>query len=177
MSRKKYKILKWIFGTAALLFVISAFINFWFGKGDIQSINAQFGFALFPIGIAAYAVSLAFSSEEKMIALTNLNFIEKHAVIQDRISEFKNQNYNNVEKCKLDFEAAIEVKEWASPEKKEEYIEDLIKLIETRLRTHTQKENKQTVEEILISMIDKAIASNMTTKNQTKRLAEKKEGC
>ena len=171
MSQKMYKIAKWMSITGMCILFISAFINFWWGKADMQSINTQFGFTLVAIGLAACAISLAFSSDEKMIALTNLNFTEKHAMMQTYIQDFNNR----AEQCKLDFEAAIEVKEWASPEKKKEYIEDLIKLINTRLETHIQEQNIRTVEEILISMIDKAIASKMTTKTQTTTLTDKRE--
>ncbi len=164
----------------ATIAIGSIFMMTGIALNDVNFIEAAkwlmaIGLSLISIGIACHAVVISNKSDEKMIALTNLNFTEKHAMMQIYIQDFKRQDYNRAEQCKLDFEAAIEVKEWASPEKKEEYIEDLIKLINTRLETHIQEENIRTVEEILISMIDKAIASKMTTKTQTKTLTELEE--
>ena len=64
-----------------------------------------------------------------MSALTNLNFVEKRAMLQQYIKEFKNNNFDNIKRCKLDIEALIEIKDWISPKKKERLINDVIKLI------------------------------------------------
>ena len=168
MSRKTYKFLKWVSIITAIIFVI--FAVYLFCRGDIQS-----GFAFFSATIAMYAVSLAFSSEEKMIALTNLNFIEKHAMMQGYIGAIKKISLEDIKKCKLDFEAAIEVNKWASNKRKEAYIYDLIELTNSRLNDKNSEQSKQTVEEVLKGMIDKAIESKIPTEFQKEKLTELKE--
>jgi len=172
--RNRNRIFIWISDKGMYLLFISAFINFWWGKFDLKSINTQLGFTLVALGFAACAISLSFSSEEKMKALTNMSFIEKHAMMQEYIEEFNKNYFNGVKKCKLDFEASIEVKEWASLERKEEYIKDLIKLIEIRLNP-SLKQNEQIIDETLIDIIDKAVNSKIPTKEQIKRLEELRE--
>ena len=167
MSRKTYKFLKWVSIITAIIFAI--FAVYLFCRGDIQS-----GFAFFSATIAMYAVSLAFSSEEKMIALTNLNFTEKHAMMQVYIKNFNNNDFKSVKECELDFEAAMEVKKWASKKRKEAYIYDLIKLIDIRLK-HTPKQDEQTIEVTLVNIINKAIDSKIPTEFQIEKLAEYKE--
>lgn len=87
------------------------------------------GLAIVPFGVAIISIGVSTRSDEKMTALAELNFVEKHAMLQQYINEFKYQNFDNIHRCKLDLKATLEIKDWIDPEKKEKLIKDVIKLI------------------------------------------------
>ena len=128
----KFEDLKWkessyIIGFIVLL-ALGVFLSF-LKEYPLSFFCVTLGFAILSIGLAFNAIDIANDSNKKMEALANLNFIEKHAMLQQYINEFKCQNFDNIHKCELDLKATLEIKDWIDPEKKEKLIKDVIKLI------------------------------------------------
>lgn len=81
------------------------------------------GIWILPIGLALYAIGLAVKSDEKMQSLTELNFIEKNAMMHGYMG-------NNAKKIIRDIQATFKVIDWIEISKdtqmKENFINDFI---------------------------------------------------
>ena len=130
-----FSFLKWLFLMLAILSIFGPTIARYTGvETKLPYFSMVLAFLSLAIAclsgeIAQKSLKLAKDSDKKMKSLANLNFVEKHAKLQQYINEFKHQNFDNIRRCKLDLEAILEIKDWIASEKKEKLIKDVIKLI------------------------------------------------
>lgn len=140
----------------AVILVITGYVSYIIDRSSFAIVQWTFSIslAILSSGIAVHSIVIAKESDEKMKALTNLNFIEKHAMMQQYIRSFKKRSFACIDQCKLDLEATIEVKKWASEDRKEEYIKDLINLKEIALKKNIPKKHKKTLESMLETALE-----------------------
>jgi len=137
-------------------------------------ISPPIGLAILSIAIAGSSYYLATQSSKQMTALTNLNFVEKHAMMQAYINKIKygkkDVSPEILKRCKLDLEAALQIKDWVHKkhqEKLEVFVDDFIDLINVTLQKNLSNE----VKVILREMLD--IGSNFNIKtDELKALKE-----
>ncbi len=148
-----------------IYYIVAGTLLMIFGIVILFLINPSIGLAILSISIAAFSYNLAIQSSRQMTALTNLNFVEKQAMMQAYINKIKygtkDVNIEILKRCKLDLEATIEIKDWAYKKNQDKlglYVDDFIDLINVTL----QKNLSDEIKVILREMID--IANNFNIK-------------
>jgi len=115
------------------LFYIGAICVIVFGCIGIFWLNdLAIGYAILSIGIALFSMGIAISSDLKMKALTELNFVEKNAMINGYIARVTEKPEEDIKRIIKDLEASFKVSQWikyCSLKTKIDYINSLLKLL------------------------------------------------
>lgn len=95
---------------------------------SFNQIALTISFAIMSFGLAVYSIGSAYSSNKKMTALAELNFVEKNATICNYIVNVE-LKVGDIERIIRDLEAGYKVIEWVKDDKtKINYIDALINL-------------------------------------------------
>lgn len=102
------------------------------GDVKLELFGFTTGLGIIAIGVSFIALGGSISSEQKMMAITKLNFYEKMAMIEDYMGCFcgKDGFETLLKRIRYDINAESALKPWADRESLEKLITSLIQIIE-----------------------------------------------
>jgi hypothetical protein len=121
----RYRFLEYLSGILGFVFIILGMYMYSVNGTKEWWNDRQLGLAFIPIGISIISIAIAIhsiilskqskdiaiSSDKKMQSLTELNFVEKNAMLESYISEYTG-NRPSIKKLIRDLEAAFQVVYW-----------------------------------------------------------------
>lgn len=119
--------------TIGIIFLILGAYTFGSKSNEIvltgASILMTFGIGCFSLGFAFLSIGIAKESDKKMIALAELNFVEKNATILSYIRIKEDLNNDDIRRIIRDLEAAFKVENWVDNKiTMKNFIDSLIEL-------------------------------------------------